>query len=85
MNGTELLPYLQARAEIYLPAYRWVLDNCLQPELEQLRELAQVGPLVLLDYETNADVWNTRKPLSHAALVRAYLLNEWPDMSGVTK
>lgn len=80
VNGTELLPYLRARAEIYLPSYLWVLENYLQPELEQLRELAQSGPLVLLDYETNTDVWNTAKPLSHAGLVRAYLLNEWPDM-----
>lgn len=82
LHGQELLPYLRARADIYLPAYRWVLDNCLQPELQQLRELAEHGPLVLLDYETNTDVWNTAKPLSHAALVRAYLLGEWPDMTG---
>ena len=84
VDSTELLPYLRARAEIYLPAYKWVLDNCLQPELEQLRELAQRGPLVLLDYETNTDVWNEAKPLSHAALIRAYLLDEWPNMKETT-
>lgn len=59
-----------------------MLENNLQAELEQLRQLAQAGPLVLLDYETNTDVWNTAKPLSHAALIRAYLLGEWLEMRG---
>ena len=27
VNGTELLGYIEARKQIYLPAYRWVLEN----------------------------------------------------------
>ena len=34
--------------------------------------------IVLLDYETNTDVTDLSKPLSHASLVRAYLMGEWP-------
>lgn len=83
LKGQALLPYLRARAEIYLPSYRWALDHKLQEELAELRPLAQAGPLVLLDYETNTDPLNPAKPLSHAALVRAYLLDEWPDMNSV--
>jgi hypothetical protein len=33
---------------------------------------------VLLDYETNADVFDAASPLSHAQLVKAYLENRWP-------
>lgn len=84
LDGQALLPYLQARADIYLPSYRWVLNHKLQSELAGLRTLAQAGPLVLLDYETNTDPMNPAKPLSHAALVRAYLLDEWPEMTEVT-
>ena len=36
------------------------------------------GDLVLLDYETNCDVNNLRKPLSHAGLIKAYLENQYP-------
>lgn len=79
VQGDVLLSYLDARQLIYLPTYRWVLDHKVQPELEELRKLAQEAPVALLDYETNVDPWNAGKPLSHAALVRAYVLDEWPQ------
>jgi hypothetical protein len=33
---------------------------------------------VLLDYETNGDVEDLSRPLSHAALVKHYLEEKWP-------
>lgn len=74
----ELLGYAEARLQIYLPAYRFVLDQRLQAELEQLRDLAAAQMVVLLDYETNADVGNLSRPLSHASLIARYLAGEWP-------
>lgn len=76
--GDALLGYVEARRAIYLPAYAYVLRERLSDELAQLRALSERGPVVLLDYETNADVDDARKPLSHAALVRAWLLDAWP-------
>lgn len=73
-----LLGYREARVRIYLPAYRWVLEHRLAAEVEQLRRLAAVGPLVLLDYETNPDVDDLARPLSHAALVAHHLRGTWP-------
>ena len=35
-------------------------------------------PVVLLDYETNGDVEDLSRPLSHAALVKCHLEGEWP-------
>lgn len=58
---------------------RWVLDNMLGAELEELHTLAKDGQLVLLDYSTNDDVSRLDKPLSHAALIRAYLEGAWPE------
>lgn len=77
-EGDDLLGYVAARRAIYLPAYAHVLRERLADELAQLRALAEAGPLALLDYETNTDVDDPRKPLSHAALVRAWLLDAWP-------
>jgi len=81
VTGDSLLSYLDARRLIYLPTYRWVLDNKLQKQMEELGRLARAYPIALLDYETNTDVFNPTRPLSHAALVRAHLLEAWPVMT----
>lgn len=77
-SGEPLLGYREARYAIYLPAYIWVLTHDLAAEVGQLRALAADAPLVLLDYETNGDVEDLTKPLSHAALVKCYLEGAWP-------
>lgn len=73
INGTELLDYITARKLIYLPTYKWVLENKLTTEIEALKKLAETQDVILLDYETNGDVDDPRKPLSHAQLVKLYL------------
>lgn len=78
VNGQDILSYHEARYKIYLPSYLWVLENCLQNEVKQLKELGSNELVVLLDYETNCDVDNLSKPLSHAGLVKAYLENHYP-------
>ena len=71
-TGEELLGYLDARKLIYIPSYTWVLENCLENELNMISNKAEKG-VVLLDYETNGDVNNLSKPLSHAYLIKHYL------------
>ncbi len=73
VRGKRLLGYIEARRAIYLPLYQHVLRVKLRDELAQLRELAERGPVVVLDYETNADIDDPSKPLSHAALVLEWL------------
>lgn len=85
VNGRALLGYREARYQIYLPAYRWVLDHCLQAELTQLQHLSQSQDVILLDCETNDDVDMLTKPLSHAALIVKVLLNQSPEPQIVTR
>lgn len=73
VNGTELLGYIEARKQIYLPAYRWMLEHKVQDIIERLRKASQTQTIVLLDYNTNADVEDGSTPLSHASLVKAYI------------
>jgi len=66
----ELLGYVEARKRIYIPAYRWVLEQRLADEVRRLRDLRQVQPVVLLDYENIED---TSNPMSHAGLVKGWV------------
>lgn len=72
------LEYIEARKLIYLPSYQWVLENKLQDLCRKLKSLSAQKTVVLLDYETNADVEDGSKPLSHASLVKAYV-DSMPD------
>lgn len=79
VNGTELLNYLEARLNIYLPSYLWVLENKVQSIITRLREASKVQDIVLLDYETNCEITNLKKPLSHAYLIKAYTEGNYPS------
>ncbi len=82
-KGSVLLDYIQARIQIYLPAYLWVLENKVQYIIERLKEASKEQDIVLLDYETNDDIMNTKKPLSHAYLVKAYVEGNYPTAEGL--
>jgi hypothetical protein len=76
LTGDRLFPYAEARRVIYVPTYRWVLEHKLGAEVAALRERGRGSRTVLLlDYETNCDVDDLSRPLSHAGLV-AQLLGE---------
>ena len=78
VNGTELLGYIEARKQIYIPTYQWVLENKVKDIVDRLREVSNTKTIVLLDYDTNADVDNGHKPLSHASLIKAYVEGTYP-------
>ena len=78
LAGDRLLSYAEARRAIYLPSYRWVLENRLRDLLDELRRLGAEKTVVLLDYETNCELDDLSRPLSHAGLVKRYLEGDWP-------
>lgn len=79
VHGEELLGYLTARKQIYLPCYKWVLENKLQKLVTAIRIISKNKPVVLLDYNTNPDVYNAKSPLSHASLIKAYIEGNYPE------
>ncbi len=79
VNGKELLGYIEARKLIYIPTYKWMLENKVARIIERLRAASEAGKtIVLLDYDTNDDVENGRRPLSHASLIKAYAEGTYP-------
>ncbi len=69
LESDELLGYIEARKLIYVPSYNWMLENRCQNLLLKLKDLSVKGFVVLLDYDTNPDIDDPRKPLSHASLI----------------
>lgn len=80
INGTELLNYYDARMLIYLPTYKWVLDNIPSAHnaVMRLKDLSLTNDIVLLDYNTNTEFRDISKPLSHAGLIKLYIEGVYP-------
>ena len=55
-----------------------VLESRLAEQVRRLRDEMAARTVVLLDYETNGEVEDLSRPLSHAALVKCYLEGKWP-------
>lgn len=76
--GTEILDYVEAKHQIYIPSYRWMLENKAMDIIERLRIASKTKTIVLLDYNTCCNVDDKTKPLSHAYLVKAYVEGLYP-------
>lgn len=79
--GKDLLEYIEARKLIYVPSYEWMLENKCKGQVNKIRMMSQSRTVVLLDYDTNDDIENPYKPLSHASLIRNFIKNSGPSPS----
>ena len=78
VHGKEILGYMEAKHQIYIPTYRWMLEHKATDIIERLRKASETKTIVLLDYNTCCDVDDEAKPLSHAYLVKAYAEGLYP-------
>ena len=82
VGGSELLGYITARRLIYVPTYKWMLEQKAKPIVDRIREMAKTRTVVLLDYDTNPVVEDPSSPLSHASLIKAYIDGNYPVYEG---
>ena len=77
----------EAREKIYIPMYRWMLEQKVLPIIQRLREIAQQCDIVLLDDSINCDINSVSQPLSHAWLIKSYVEGNYPyeDVYGIRK
>lgn len=71
--GAELLSYIDARKQIYVPSYFWMLENKCKSLVYKLKELSKQQTVILVDYDTNSDIEDSSKPLSHASLICKFI------------
>ena len=81
INSDELLSYFDARMQIYLPSYKYVLDNVpsVHEIIEKIAAESKKRDIVFLDYNTNVDFRDTSSPMSHAGLVKMYIEGTYPN------
>ena len=77
----QLLNYADAKRLIYIPAYKYVLDNVpeVQNIIQRIKKQSEISDIVLLDYNLNPDNRDASKPLSHAELVKMYIEDRYPE------
>ena len=77
----ELLGYDDAKKLIYIPAYKYVLENvpAVKKSLDKIRIILETRDVVLLDYNLNPDNADRTKPLSHAELIKMYIEGRYPS------
>lgn len=73
MYEGELLGYIEARKKIYIPSYYYILENYCLKSIKTIKQLSIKQTVVLLDYDTNENIDDTNKPLSHAGLIKKYI------------
>lgn len=78
IDSTDILSYVDAKHQIYIPTFKWVLENKVAHIIERLRIASKAKTIVLLDYNTCCDVDSPSKPLSHAFLIKAYVEGLYP-------
>lgn len=78
VHGTEILDYVEAKHQIYIPTYRWMLEHKAMDIIKRLRKASETTTIILLDYNICDDVDSETKPLSHANLVKAYAEGLYP-------
>ncbi|MFR9500791.1 MAG: hypothetical protein SNH18_10185 [Rikenellaceae bacterium] len=80
--GTELLGYFEARMQIYLPTYKWMLDNVTEVHniITRIKNKSKEQDIVLLDYNTNIDFRDISSPMSHAGLIKLYIEDTYPQV-----
>lgn len=83
LNSSELLNYFEARMQIYIPSYKWVLDNVpyVHDIVLRIADRSKNHDIVFLDYNTNTEFRDTSSPLSHAGLLKLYIEGNYPNES----
>ncbi|MFI3293738.1 MAG: hypothetical protein SNI70_09505 [Rikenellaceae bacterium] len=81
--GDVILNYFDARMQIYIPTYKWVLDNIdsVRKTINRIKVLSESKDIVLLDYNTNTEFRNTSSPISHAGLIKLYIEDKYPSLN----
>ena len=71
----DLIGCVEARRKIYIPTYLYMMEEYMQNEIGLLRGLLAEGQkIAFIDNETNGNIEDISKPLSHASIISEFLI-----------
>ena len=73
VNGKELLGYIEARKQIYIPTYQWMLENKVPTIIVRLKEASKTKTIILLDYDINNFISSMKIVRKQSRKVREHL------------
>ena len=74
----EYWDYVDARKNILIPIYCWMLENKAYDIVEYLRVLMEKKTILIVDRTVNAEIENIKESFSCAFLLKAYIEASWP-------
>ena len=83
-DATRLLGLEEARRKIYIPAYEWMLDNCIDASIIEgfVDQAFRCVPQFFYDREDNGSIGKDA-PLAHAKVLADYINRKIDASSGV--
>lgn len=77
--------YIDARKNILIPVYCWMLENKAYDIVENLRGLSSAKTIVIIDKTINSDINNLREPFSCAFLLKSYIEGAGPYKDAIVE
>lgn len=68
----------EARERVYIPTYKWILENRAYEFVLKLRNIRQYKDIVIIDDNTNCNIKDCEEPLSTGFLLKAYIEGSHP-------
>lgn len=71
-----LIDEANARLNVFLPAYKWVLEHKLGVEMQAILDQLRLGKnILLIDHNVGEDINDVTKRFSHAAIIKSCLMD----------
>ena len=77
--------YIDARKNILIPIYCWMLENKAYDIVENLRSVPSAKTVVIIDKTINSDINNLREPFSCAFLLKSYIEGTGPYKDAIVE
>ena len=79
----EYWTHIEARREIFIPLYCWMLENKVYNAVEYLRKHALTKDIVIIDKTVNSNINNIDESLSSAFLLKSYIEGKDPYQNAI--
>lgn len=76
--GHVIYDEMEARKQIYVPTYKWILDYKANDLINFIRTQSEKKEVVILDKYIGSDIFNVNQPISNAYLIKAYAEGLYP-------